>query len=515
MSLLAAKQELNIQYDIKTEVNVIKPDFEEFKKMTEKGNIIPIVKVIQADIETPVSAYLKIRDRSTYSFLLESVEGGEKIARFSFCGADPFLVFRSRGNKGTVKYLDTGREKRFEGDPINELRKIMGSYKTIQFPGLPRFTGGGVGYFAYDSVRLIEDIPDNTRDDFGFDDIFFMFFDTILVFDNVRHTISIISNIHTDSEETPENKYEKALSRIEKLETYLKRNTVTNSQKGNGSFKFTANVEKDVYENSVEKCKEYINAGDIIQVVLSQRFEREISVSPFDIYRMLRMVNPSPYMFFISTDNVDLAGASPEMLVRVENGEMEVRPIAGTRPRGKNSEEDDANVKELLNDEKEKAEHIMLLDLGRNDVGRVSEYGTVKVTDRMFIEKYSHVMHMVSSVKGKLRKDKDRFDAFLSFFPAGTLSGAPKIRAMEIIDELETTRRGIYGGAIGYIDYQGNLDSCIAIRTVVIKDGKAYVQAGAGIVADSVPEKEYTECVNKAGALFKAMEMAENGTLTL
>jgi anthranilate synthase component 1 len=494
---------------------VIRPSFEELKQRTREGNVIPVVKTLLADTETPVSAYLKIRDRSTYSFLLESVEGGEKMARYSFLGADPFLIFRSRGESGTVRDLNTGRERRFSGDPIGELRKIMGSYRAVDLPGLPRFTGGGVGYFAYDAVRLVEDIPDSTRDDYHIDDIFFMFYDTILVFDNIGHTVSIISNVHTNGPDSLEDRYHEAVSRIERLEALLARRTAPAPSRGKGHTEAVPNIDKPGFMQNVLRCKEYITAGDIIQVVLSQRFERELTVSPFDVYRMLRMVNPSPYMFFISTDRVDIAGASPEMFVRVENGEMEVRPIAGTRKRGKTPEEDAALAEELRNDEKERAEHVMLLDLGRNDVGRVARYGSVRVEDAMFIEKYSHVMHMVSSVKGNLEEGKDRFDALLSFFPAGTLSGAPKVRAMEIIDELETTRRGIYGGCIGYADYRGNVDSCIAIRTLVVKDGKAYIQAGAGLVADSDPEQEYQECVNKAMALFRAIDMAENGEMTV
>ncbi len=494
---------------------MIRPRFEELKKRTGEGNVIPVVKTLLADTETPVSAYLKIRDRSTYSFLLESVEGGEKMARYSFLGADPFLVFRSRGDSGTVRDLNTGGERRFRGNPIAELRGIMDSYHAVDLPGLPRFTGGGVGYFAYDAVRLVEDIPDRTRDDYGIDDIFFMFYDTILVFDNIGHTVSIISNVHVNGAGSLEDRYQEAVSRIERLETLLARRVASAPARGNGHAEAVPNIDKLSFIRSVLRCKEYINAGDVIQVVLSQRLERELTVPPFDIYRMLRTVNPSPYMFFISADHVDIVGASPEMFVRVENGEMEVRPIAGTRKRGQTPEEDNALAAELRGDEKECAEHVMLLDLGRNDVGRVARYGSVRVDDTMFIERYSHVMHMVSSVKGTLKEGKDRFDALLSFFPAGTLSGAPKIRAMEIIDELETTRRGIYGGCIGYADYRGNVDSCIAIRTLVIRDGKAYVQAGAGIVADSDPEMEYQECLNKAAALFRAIDMAENGELTV
>ncbi len=494
---------------------MIRPSFEELKKKTGEGTIIPVVKTLLADTETPVSAYLKIRDRSTYSFLLESVEGGEKVARYSFLGADPFLIFRSRGASGTVRYLDTGKERRFNGDPIGELRGLMEAFKAVDLPGLPRFTGGGVGYFAYDAVRLVERIPDSTRDDYSIDDIFFMFYDTILVFDTIAHTISIISNVHTDTPGSLEDKYAEAVSRIERLETLLARRVASPPVRGSGTTTPVPNVDRETFKKSVARAKEYIAAGDIIQVVLSQRFESDLSVAPFDVYRMLRVVNPSPYMFFISTDRVDIAGASPEMFVRVEGGEMEARPIAGTRKRGATPEEDAALERELLADEKERAEHVMLLDLGRNDVGRVSRYGSVRVENAMFIERYSHVMHMVSAVKGTLAEGRDRFDALLSFFPAGTLSGAPKIRAMEIIDELETTRRGIYGGAIGYVDYRGNVDTCIAIRTMAVMDGKAYIQAGAGIVADSDPETEYHECVNKAMALFRAIDMAERGELAV
>ncbi len=492
---------------------MITPDLNELRRLRGEGTIIPLVKTLLGDVETPVSAYLKIRDRSTYSFLLESVEGGEKVARYSFLGVDPYCIFRSRGASGSVRDLNTGMERRFEGDPIGELRALTDRHRTVPIPGLPRFTGGAVGHISYDAVRLVENIPDSTRDDYGVDDLFFMFFDTILVFDSIRHTISLISNVHAEGLGTLEERYAEAVSRIENLEALLARRTAPAPGRGNGHREVVPNVDHETFVANVRRCKEYITAGDVIQVVISQRFAREITVAPFDIYRMLRIVNPSPYMFYIATDKVDIVGASPEMFVRVEDGEMEVRPIAGTRPRGKTPEEDAALAAELLADEKERAEHVMLLDLGRNDVGRVARYGSVRVADRMFIERYSHVMHMVSSVKGTLREGADRFDAMLSFFPAGTLSGAPKIRAMEIIDELETTRRGIYGGAIGYFDYQGNADSCIAIRTIVVKDGTAYIQAGAGIVADSDPEKEYQECMNKARALFRAVDLAETGEL--
>ena len=498
---------------------MIYPDFDEVKRYARRGNVVPVYRTILADTETPVSAYLKLNEGEEFSFLLESVEGGEKIARYSFLGANPHLVFRSKGKRGSIEDRRSGKVTGFNGDPIEELRSIHNQYHGVHYDNLPRFTGGAVGWFGYDTIRLVEELPDETHDDLNLDDILVMFYDSIVVFDNVKHSIYLISNIHLDGENSTSDehlhqKYDEACKRINSLYSRFQRHIDTALKPCPSKSVLKSNIEKSYYIDCINRCLEYIRAGDIIQVVFSQRFEKEITVPPFDIYRMLRVVNPSPYMYFISTPEVNIAGASPELFVRAEGSEIEARPIAGTRRRGKTKLEDEELGVELLASEKERAEHIMLLDLGRNDIGRVSEYGSVNVVNQMFIEYYSHVMHMVSSVKGKLRKDKDQYDALLSYFPAGTLSGAPKIRAMEIIDELEPTRRSIYGGAIAYIDYSGNLDSCITIRTLVVKDGKAYIQAGGGIVADSDPEEEYMETVNKAKAVVRAIELAESGDFT-
>lgn len=492
---------------------MIKPTFEEFRELAKQGNVIPIYREILADTETPVSAYLKIMREDDFSFLLESVEGGENIARYSFLGVEPFLIFRSKGDQITIEDRTTGRVEQITGNPIAELRRLNQRFKAVHPKELPRFAGGAVGYVAYDAIRLVEHLPDNTTDDLGLEEIFFCFFDTILVFDRLRHRMILISNLHLDSDTSiSKEKYQEAVGRIEAMERLLLRPIDPRLSRGRGKLDLASNFQRERFERSVEKCKEYISAGDIFQVVLSQRFETKVSVDSLDIYRMLRIVNPSPYMFHIRLGDSSIVGASPEMLVKVEDGIVETRPIAGTRPRGATEEEDVALERELLSDEKERAEHVMLLDLGRNDIGRVSEYGTVHVAEQMTIEKYSHVMHIVSSVQGKLRKGGDQFDALMACFPAGTVSGAPKIRAMEIIDELEPTKRLIYAGAVGYLDFSGNLDTCIAIRTVLVSRDKAYIQVGAGIVADSDPAREFEETVNKAKALFRAIEMAEDGS---
>jgi anthranilate synthase component 1 len=482
--------------------------YDAFIELTQKSTIVPVYREILADTETPVSAYLKIRGRDRYSFLLESVEGGEKVARYSFLGVDPFLIFRSRGRSIDIEDRRRRTVERSEGNPIVVLRQTMERFRSLHINGLPRFTGGAVGYIAYDAIRLVEEIPDTGIDDIGINDLVFMFFDTILAFDNISHKVILISNVQTDGGDLRA-KYEGAVRKLDDLEWAIRQPIDLSRRKGNGRIEVRSNTEKADYLETVRRCKEYIAAGDIFQVVPSQRFATPISVGSFDIYRMLRVVNPSPYMFHITLGGVDLVGASPELLVRVEDTKVTVRPIAGTRRRGETEEEDIALEEELLADEKERAEHLMLVDLGRNDVGRVALYSSVKVTELMVIERYSHVMHIVSNVEGKLRPGMDRFDALFAGFPAGTVSGAPKIRAMEIIDEMEPTRRGVYAGAVGYIDFSGNLDTCIAIRTIVIKDGVAYVQAGGGVVADSVPENEYQETVNKAKALIRAIEMAE------
>ena len=488
---------------------MIQPDFKTVKKLARGCGLVPISKELLADTETPVSAYLKIRAQSSYAFLFESVVGGEQIGRYSFLGVDPFLIFRSRGAKIAIEDAGTGQVREFEGDPIAELRGLLARYRSQRVEGFPRFTGGAVGYVSYDAVRLIERIPKTVEDDLHMDDVLLMFFDSVLAFDNVTHKVHVMVNVHTAGDLAAN--YAEAVERIDALIETLARPVDATMKPGTSSCAVTSNTSKEAYMDIVARCREYIVAGDIFQVVPSQRFAMDVSVDALAIYRALRTVNPSPYMFHVDLKDHQLVGASPELLVRVEDGVVQVRPIAGTRWRGKTAAEDRALARELLTDEKERAEHIMLLDLGRNDIGRVSRFNSVRVTEQMAIERYSHVMHIVSNVRGELLDEVDALDALFACYPAGTVSGAPKIRAMEIIDEMETTRRGPYAGAVGYIDFAGNLDTCIAIRTMLIKDGKAYVQAGGGVVFDSDPEYEYHETVNKARALFRAVEMAERG----
>jgi len=477
----------------------MQPNLEEVKQLQSQGNVIPVYKSVIADFLTPVSAFLKLEKDRSHAFLLESIEGGERIARYSFLGGDPFLITRYR-----------------DGQPANfldNLRSTMNRFKSVKLPGLPPFTGGAVGYFGYDMVRTIEDIPKTGVDDLGVDDAVLMFYKTILAFDHLRHQIHIISNVIVDeAEESIDVQYRKAVEEIQRIEAVLRAPLeIPAVVRNDRDVTVRSNVEKKDYLEAVSKAKEYIAAGDIFQVVLSQRFEVDLPTSPFEIYRALRIVNPSPYMYFLKMPETSIVGASPEMLVRVRDREIEYRPIAGTLPRGSNHTEDEANEERLKNDEKERAEHIMLVDLGRNDLGRVSRYGTVKVEELMFIERYSHVMHLVSSLRGELRAGVDRWDSLMACFPAGTVSGAPKVRAMEIIDELETTKRGVYAGAVMYVDFSNNLDSCIAIRTLVVRGNKGYIQAGGGIVADSVPENEYMETVNKSRALIRAINLAQRG----
>jgi len=483
--------------------------YKQFLDLAGKGNVVPVYKRIIADLLTPVSAYLKIAQHGRRSFLLESVEGGEKIARYSFLGIDPHLVIKGRKNR--VSIISGGEALEKEGKFIAELRRHTSQYRYVAVPDLPPFAGGAVGYLAYDAVRWFERIPDNNRDDLQLDDAEVMFFSNILAFDHLKHQILIISNVFTGgAAEGLENEYELAMQRIEQMERLLAA-PIPEKPKRIRQHKreVRQTITKEEHEKGVLAAKEYIAAGDAFQIVYSLRFDTDVTADPFQIYRALRMVNPSPYMFFLKLDDAVILGASPEMLVRCKGRELEYRPIAGTRPRGKSEEEDLRLEQEMLADEKERAEHVMLVDLGRNDLGRVSEYGSVKVEKLMFVERYSHVMHLVSSLRGRLREGLDCYDALAACFPAGTLTGAPKVRAMEIIDELEVTRRGIYGGAVMYLDYSGNLDSCIAIRTLMVKDGRAYVQAGGGIVADSVPELEYQEIINKAQAVLRAIEIAE------
>jgi anthranilate synthase component I len=491
---------------------MIQPGFEEFKQLTRQGNIIPVYKKVAADLLTPVLAYLKISAGANNAFLLESVEGGEKIARYTFLGCNPFLIIRASGE--TIEILRHGRITKRRGILTEVIQKLTERFKAVKLPGLPPFCGGAVGYFSYDAIRWVEEIPQKGQDELQLDDALLMYFSNLLAFDHVQQQILIISNVILDEESSDLGaKYQKALQEIQTLEELLEEPATipTFGAPENRSLEIRSNFSKSGYLKAVQKAKEYIKAGDIFQVVLSQRFSTTITADPFNIYRALRIVNPSPYMFFLKCQKNCVIGSSPEMLVRVSDGKASYRPIAGTRPRGATDAEDALLDAELRADEKEKAEHIMLVDLGRNDLGKVCEYGSVEVEQMMIIEKYSHVMHLVSSLHGQLRPEVNRFSALMSCFPAGTVTGAPKVRAMQIIDELEPHKRGVYAGAILYLDFSGNLDSCIAIRTLVTKEGKAYIQAGGGIVADSIPEKEYQETINKSRAMIKAVEMAEQG----
>ncbi len=487
-------------------MNKYKPEVEEIKELSEKYNVIPVYRELIADMETPVSAYEKIGRYRDVSFLLESVEGSEKVAGYSFIGIDPFLIFKSSGKKYTIEGIVNEKGE----NPIERLKSLLGEFNSYHPANLPRLSCGAVGYFSYDTIRLFEDIPNKLNDSTGLEEINFGFYKTILVFDNRQHKLIVFNNILSSLPGNIEDKYKKAVEELEEIEMLIKKPIEPRKKNKEKAVigEFKSDFDKKEYFKSVDRIKEYIRAGDAFQVVLSQRFRMKCTIDPYSIYRSLRIINPSPYMYFMKLGDAYIVGASPELLVRVENGVVETRPIAGTRPRGKTLEEDIALEKELLADEKERAEHIMLVDLGRNDLGRVSEMGTVVPEEFMKIEKYSHVMHIVSAVKGKIKAGISAIDALFSCFPAGTLSGAPKIRAMEIIDELEPTKRGIYGGALGYIDFSGNLDTCIVIRTLVMKDGEVVVQAGGGIVADSDPEKEYMESRNKAKALFSAIKMA-------
>lgn len=483
----------------------------DFLKLSKQGNVIPVYKEVSADLDTPVSAFLKL-GLSDYAFLLESVEGQEKIARYSFLGTRPEFIFKSKGRNIEEIDLRNGTHKRFTTDltPLDELKKIMRHFKPVHLKGLPRFYGGLVGYIGYDMVRFFEEIPDKNPDDLKLPDCVFILTDTILIFDHVNHTIKIVANVilpqKSISLAQKAKIYNAAVKKIEAIQKKLHAPLSANdAQYQPLKIKIASNFAKKQFCARINQAKKYIRQGDIIQMVMSQRFELKVSKKPFDIYRKLRSINPSPYMFFLKLKDVTLVGSSPEMLVRSEDGIVQTRPIAGTRPRGKTEEEDARLAIELINDKKERAEHLMLVDLGRNDLGRVCIPGTVKVSEFMGVEKYSHVMHLVSEVSGKLDKKYDSYSVLKASFPAGTVSGSPKIRAMEIIDELENLRRGPYAGCVGYFSFSNNMDTCITIRTIVIKCNTAYIQAGAGIVADSVPEKEYNECVNKAKALMEAV----------
>jgi anthranilate synthase component I len=486
------------------------PDFDQFCALAEQGNLVPVYREILADLETPVSAFLKIDDGGD-AFLLESVEGTEKWARYSFLGAAPELVVRSKGR--VVKETRIGRPalEREVADPLVAVRELLQQYRPVRVSGIPRFSGGLVGYLSYDLVRFFETLPEQARDDLGMPDLYLMLADTLLIFDNVAHKIKVVSHAHIDETRNLRAAYETACTKVERLIERLQRPVAAPSAPAvREPGPIGSNLTQDEYETLVRRAKEYIVEGDVIQVVLAQRFECPLRAHPFNIYRCLRAVNPSPYMFFLRLGPHTILGASPEVMVRLEGREVTVRPIAGTRPRGTEEKQDTQFEHELVTDPKEIAEHIMLLDLGRNDVGRVAKIGSVSVTERLVVEKYSHVMHLVSNVNGELADGLDCFDAFRATFPAGTLTGAPKIRAMEIIEELEPVRRAVYGGAIGYFGFSGNMDTCITIRTLLVADNRVYIQAGAGIVADSDPEREYAECVNKARALVQAVRQAES-----
>ncbi len=491
----------------------IEPDFATFQKLAKQGNLVPVYGTFTADLLTPVAAYLRLARRTRYACLLESVEGGEKIARYTFVGADPVEVFRYVN--GACVLEGESRVSWTQSNPLDFLRNRLARYSPVRVPGLPPLVAGAVGYFAYDTVRVFERIPDNARDDLRMDDAVMMFYLRLVIFDHVRHRVWIVRNVHTEGGGSLRAKYRAAVEEIREthrqLSTPSDSNHAKRESKRKAPLRVTSNMTRAQYLAAVRKSKEYVRAGDIFQVVISQRFAARTDADPFEIYRALRVLNPSPYMYFLKLGDTAIVGSSPEMLLKVQEREAFYRPIAGTRPRGKNPQEDDALAAELAADAKERAEHIMLVDLGRNDLGRVSEYGSVRVERLEFVERYSHVMHLVSTLRSRLRPGVDCLEALAACFPAGTVSGAPKVRAMQIIDEMEPTRRGIYAGAILYLDFSGNLDSCIAIRTMVVKNGVAYVQAGAGLVADSVPEREYQETVNKARALIAALEIAHAG----
>jgi anthranilate synthase component I len=521
----------------KTEM--IRPDYKEFLRLSRSATLVPVAKSISADLLTPVSAFLAVADGEPDAFLLESVEGGEKIGRYTFLGVRPFLRLESRGAEITIERDPTKRvERKVErraGNVFEVIKELLQQHRPAAMEGLPPFTAGAVGYCAYDIVRRLENIGEHAADDLDVPDCVLMFFDRVLAFDHLRHQIHIVASADV-TREAPKVAYERAVKDIARIEKKLAagwkpahwRKAATKSKLATSKLKTRPRTPKTKFLESVQRAKEYIAAGDIFQVVLSQRWDFEPGVSPLDLYRALRTVNPSPYMFFLrfggkkfgdknkrskrgsGAGAMHVLGASPEMLVRVSGSKLEYRPIAGTHPRGKDEAADAALEKKMREDEKERAEHVMLVDLGRNDLGRVSEYGSVKVRDLMYVERYSHVMHMVSALEGRLRPELDAVDAFAACFPAGTLSGAPKVRAMQIIEELEPTRRGVYGGAVLYADFAGNLDSCIVIRTLLMKGKKAYLQAGAGIVADSDPQREYEESENKSRAVLRAVEMARS-----
>jgi anthranilate synthase component I len=515
---------------VKGAADLIQPSRKEFLALAREHTLVPVFRTLTADLETPVSAFLRTAWQERECFLLESVEGGEQVGRYTFIGVSPYKRIVARGRE--IAISEGKRVTRLEGDVFNVLRDALGGHKPARLKGLPPFTAGAVGYFAYDAVRQIERLPATAADELKVPDACLLFFDEVLAFDHVRKEIWLVVTADVTLDR-PDDAYDTAVKRLKKLERRLEQPLPKMKPRpAKGKLKITHHTRKSDYLSAVERTKEYIAAGDVFQAVISQRFDIEPGADAFQIYRALRMVNPSPYMYFLRfapegapgggrdlprksskapnapATGLELAGSSPELLVRVHANRVEYRPIAGTRPRGVSEKEDQALADEMLGDEKERAEHVMLVDLGRNDVGRVSEFGSVKVDRLMFVERYSHVMHLVSTIEGRLKPELTAVDALRACFPAGTLSGAPKVRAMEIIEELEPARRGTYGGAVLYADFSGNLDSCIAIRSLLAMGGKGYIQAGAGIVADSVPELEYKESVNKAQAVIRAIERA-------
>jgi anthranilate synthase component 1 len=492
------------------------PAFEEFVELARGNSVVPVYRQLVGDTLTPVSAFCKIQE-GEWAFLFESVVGGERLGRYSFLGSGPFLRFQAYQQRVRVEQLAGGVRAAVQEfdhpDPLRLLEEKLAQYRAPHVPGLPRFCGGAVGYAAYDAVRYVERLPKPPPDDRGLPDLCFAFYDRMVIFDHINKTVAAVAHAHVDAADLRRS-YDTACARVDRLVERLQQGvadiqTTDVAPVGEVSRPYRSNFEPAAFEAAVEKCKEYIKAGDIFQVVISQRLETQTTARPFDIYRTLRVVNPSPFLFYVKAGPVCLVGSSPEIMVRVEGDRVTIRPLAGTRRRGKTEEEDAALAAELMADPKERAEHIMLVDLGRNDVGRVARYATVQLSDVITVERYSHVMHLCSTVTGRLQPGKTAFDALRSCLPAGTLSGAPKVRAMEIIDELEPHRRGPYGGAVGYVDFSGNMDTCIALRTLVLKGQTAYLQAGAGIVADSVPEKEREETLNKAKGLLRALEMAE------
>jgi anthranilate synthase component 1 len=501
------------------------PARSEFLRLARTHTLVPLYQLLTADVETPVTAFLRLAADEPECFMLESVEGGENVGRYTFIGIRPYRKMVSQGR--TIEITERRKTRQIDGDIFALWKQELEGHTPARLPSLPPFTAGAVGFFAYDVVRQIERLPEQTKDDLGMPDACLMFFDEVLAFDHVKREILLIVTADVRRQK-PQAAYNDALRRLSRLAKRLARPLPpVKPRKAQGKLRIESKTKKKDFLHAVERAKEYIAAGDVFQVVLSQRFDVEPGVEPFSVYRALRIVNPSPYMYFLrfglmktgargsrsprsSKVDTHIVGSSPELLVRVQGQRVEYRPIAGTRPRSSSEEEDLRNEDELLHDEKERAEHVMLVDLGRNDVGRVSEYGSVKVKDLMFVERYSHVMHLVSSIEGNLRKDLSAVDAFRACFPAGTLSGAPKIRAMEIIEEMEPTRRGIYGGSVFYADFSGNLTSCIATRTLLMQGKQGYIQAGAGIVADSIPESEYEESVNKARAVVRAIERARS-----